>query len=52
MIQIGARGASNRTTNTAEMTVAQLRSIADGETNHRARDRKRAHQALQRRGWR
>ncbi|MGM0413311.1 MAG: hypothetical protein ACQERG_08360 [Pseudomonadota bacterium] len=50
MIRIGPRGSQNRTTNTAEMKPEELRKIAQGETKHRARDRKRAQAALEHRG--
>ncbi|MFP4132224.1 MAG: hypothetical protein ACOC48_00175 [Thiohalospira sp.] len=51
MIRIGPRGSQNRTTNTAEMKPEELRRIAQGETKHRARDRKRAEFALRQRGF-
>ena len=50
MFQIGPRGSQNNTRNTAEMKISELRKIAQGETNHRPRDRKRAQAALEHRG--
>jgi hypothetical protein len=51
MIRIGPRGSQNRTDNTAEMKPDELRRIANGETNHRSRDRVRAQHALRHRGF-
>ncbi len=51
MIQLGARGSKNLTTNAAQVSPEELRKIARGETSARARDRRRAQLALKHMGY-